>query len=90
MRISWTNEAGNTEGSWEREGRGARVKAWRKVEKVGKRRRRPPVKGSGAQGVSSTGRGPHSTEVDVGALDQPLLRMHESKWNRHPVSRQLA
>ncbi|WP_089102970.1 nitrate- and nitrite sensing domain-containing protein [Streptomyces hyaluromycini] len=30
----------------------------------------------GAQGVSSTGTGPHATEVDVGALDQPLLWMH--------------
>jgi len=34
------------------------------------------LRNQGAQWVSSTGRGPHATEVDVGALDQPLLWMH--------------
>jgi len=52
------------------EGR-ARVKAGKENEKGAPRRQ-------GAQWVGSTGRGPHATEVDVGALDQPLLRMHEA------------
>ncbi len=30
----------------------------------------------GQVAVSSTGTGPHATEVDVGAGDQPQLRMH--------------
>lgn len=37
-----------------------------------------------------TGAGPHSTEVDVVAGDQPLQGTHGHQWNRHPGPRQLS
>ncbi|EMF51260.1 hypothetical protein SBD_6965 [Streptomyces bottropensis ATCC 25435] len=64
-------DGGEHRGTGVREGRRACVKA--KDENANGA---PRNRGARWGRLSSTGGGPHSTEVDVGALDQPLLRMH--------------
>lgn len=72
---------------------GVKALAEREVRDV-RGRTRKGARASGRAEVSSTGGGPHSTKVDVGAFDQPLLWMHGVSGtgirfgvNRHETNR---